>query len=76
MGNILKYISLGIGVVESVAGFVALIALKKPVTVAEVAAAAQPAISSIQSAFNITIPPALITDVSNAAAAALDKYVL
>lgn len=75
MNNIFKYIGLGIGVVESVTAFIALLAPKKPVTGPQVAGAAEPAIDAIESAFNITIPPELIADVSNAAATAIDKYV-
>ena len=73
--NIFKYIDLGIGVVESVTAFIALLAPKKSVTGIQVAGAAQPAISAIQGAFGVIIPPALITDVSNAAADAIDKYI-
>jgi hypothetical protein len=73
--NIFKYISLAFGIVESVTAFTQLIAARKSVTGAQVAAAAGPAIDAIQSTFNVQVPEALVTDVSQSAADAIDKYV-
>jgi len=75
MLNILKYLDLGLSVLESVTAFQALIAAKQKVTGAQVQAAAQPAISGIETAFGVTIPAGLVSDICDAAATAIDKYV-
>ena len=72
---ILKYIELGITGYETVIAFMALIAAKQALTGAVIVATVSPLVITIQLSFNVSIPTALVADVSAAAADAINKYV-
>lgn len=74
--NILKYIEFGVVAVETVTSFIALLAPKKSLTGAQIVAAITPMVSAIQSTFGMTLPTALVADIAQAAADAIDKYVI
>jgi hypothetical protein len=76
MTKIFEYISFAIEVGESVTAVTALIAAKQPLTGAELQGAINPAISGIQAVFGVTPPAALVSDICQAAADAINKYVL
>jgi hypothetical protein len=74
--NIFKYIEFGITGIETVTAFIALLAPKQAVTGPQIVATVSPMISAIQATFNVTIPANLVTDVAQAAADAINKYVI
>jgi hypothetical protein len=76
MMKIFAYIEFAITVAESVASVAALLAIKQPLTGPELQSALSPAIAGIQAAFNVTPPAALVTDICQAAADAINKYVI
>jgi hypothetical protein len=78
MGSIFVYLGLALEIGSVVEGFVTL-AKTEPAsqwTGAQISALASPAVSALTSAFpgKINIPPALVTDLSNAVADALQAY--
>ena len=74
--KIFEYISLAIEIGEAVTSIAALIALKQTLQGGQIQNAVQPAISGIQVLFNVTPPAALVTDICQAAADAINKYVI
>ena len=72
--NILKYLTLGITVSETVLALISLLATS-PVSGAAIVSVVQPAISAVETTFpNVKIPPQLVSDVANAAADAINTY--
>jgi len=73
--NILKYLNLALEVAASVEALISLFAVSAPVTGPAISLAVQPAISAVQAVFpKANIPPALVTDVCDAAADAINAY--
>jgi hypothetical protein len=73
--NFLKYIELGTVGYETVTAFIALIAAKHDLTGVQITETVLPLVNTIQVTFNVTIPHALVADVANATATAINKYV-
>jgi hypothetical protein len=73
--NFLKYLDLGLVGFETVTTFMGLIAAKQQLTGPVIVSAVTPLVVSIQSTFNVTIPAPLISDVSQSAADAINRYV-
>jgi hypothetical protein len=74
MNKIFQYIGLALDLGGSVESIIALLKTK-PVTGAGLLAAIQPALSGVQTTFNVSIPDTVVTDICDAAAAAINKYV-
>jgi hypothetical protein len=74
--KIFAYIAFAIEAAEAATSIAALVAAKQPLSGAELQAAVEPAIQGAQSAFGFTAPAALVTDICQATADAINKYVL
>jgi hypothetical protein len=74
--KIFAYIAFAIEAAEAATSIAALVAAKQPLTGSELQASVEPAIQGAQSAFGFTAPAALVTDICQAAADAINKYVL
>ena len=74
--KILTYISFALEVAETVTAVGGLIALKQKLTGPELQAAISPAVNGLQTTFGVTAPAALVTDICNSAADAINRYVI
>lgn len=75
MSKILQYISLGFDIGTSVEAVIALVKAKQQLTGAQIQAAVAPALSGVESTFSVTIPDAVVADIADAAADAINKFV-
>ena len=77
MNKIFSYITAGLEIASVVEAMIQLIAAKQPVTAAILSTVISPGIQALQLISpKITLPPALINDIIQAAADAINKYVI
>jgi hypothetical protein len=73
-GKILQYVSLGFEIGTSVESIITLVESKQQLTGSQVQAAVAPAILGIESTFSQIVPDAVVLDICDAAAAAINKF--
>ena len=72
--KILAYISFAVEVAAAVGQVIALVATKAPVTGPALQQIILPSITEAQAAFGFSIPPALVTDICDVVAVAVNKF--
>ena len=74
--KIMEYLSFALEIGSAVQSITMLVQSKQKLTGVQVQAAVNPAVGGLQTLFNLSLPAPLVTDVCQAAADAVNKYVL
>lgn len=72
--KIFQYISLALEIGSTIETIIALVKTEQPLSGAQIQTAIQPALSGVESTFSVSVPDAVVTEICDAAAAAINKF--